>query len=574
MSQNINQAMDDVAKDTLQTFAEMIKGKLVGDTPFSNKALVTFFIESGELLLGVAATSDGNLITIAIQIEEKSGRVMTYSTVYDIAKDAYQQPQFVRMSPSTVGGLARFTDFLVDQTTAGTAGDWGSPKTIDMPAPPPAPTAFSFNGYAPDGVANINVGDTLQLEVSPSPSYPIRWQSSNVQKAEVDSNGVVTAVSAGSTNITAGPFRDGVAQYITLCVSLDEAVYRTLVEEYVEIRMGEVYTIPIAPSAPVEDPTGWSSDTPSVATVDAYGKITAVAMGTAIITGYGVTQYVTVLSVTGEEPPPFWNAEVLISGDGYGIVGNPDNITATAHVNEGVLPVGETLTWSSLDEAIATINPTTGALAFISNGFAQIKGTYSPSGKEISAGIHVYPALDSTHHFTNGAGDITPRYVGVVNHTLQTHIAPALGVGDSVVYLMPNTNYGDIDTSGVISPSGNTTAAVPVIAFITIGGVTKTVRSYLDIILSGHTWLLTESPVVMGNNTTKDIGTIDQYLPTDTDYNWSSSDAGVVTVTSAGSLNHSGRLASHAAGSATVFLNFIGGPLDELQVPVAVTVTP
>jgi uncharacterized protein YjdB/protocatechuate 3,4-dioxygenase beta subunit len=120
----------------------------------------------------------------------------------------------------------------------------------------------------------------------------------------------------------------------------------------------------------------WASDKPDIATVDASGLVTAVAAGTAKITattadgGFTATGIITV-----EVPPPPPVVRVT------GVTVAPDVATievgASAQLDAEVLPVdaaNQAVTWTSSDEAVATVSDT-GLVTAVAAGTATITVT-------------------------------------------------------------------------------------------------------------------------------------------------------------------------------------------------------
>lgn len=137
--------------------------------------------------------------------------------------------------------------------------------------------------------AEIEIGKTLQLNATVSPSTAtkkdISWSSSQSSVASVSSSGLVTAVSEGTTTITATA--DGKKGMCSITV-------KSMVVEIREIRLEktelvlfigeeEALIATIIPENATEISINWNSSDTSVATVD-NGKVRAIGKGTARIT--------------------------------------------------------------------------------------------------------------------------------------------------------------------------------------------------------------------------------------------------------------------------------------------------
>ncbi len=138
--------------------------------------------------------------------------------------------------------------------------------------------------------ASLTIGETLQLKASVSPSSAtkkdVTWSSSKSSVASVSASGLVTAVSEGTTTITASA--DGKKGECTVSVSKGYIAVTEVKLDKTELTLyegeEETLTATIIPSdATLRGEISWSSSNPDVATVDG-GIVTAVSMGNATIT--------------------------------------------------------------------------------------------------------------------------------------------------------------------------------------------------------------------------------------------------------------------------------------------------
>ncbi|MEO7083172.1 MAG: Ig-like domain-containing protein, partial [Gemmatimonadaceae bacterium] len=115
----------------------------------------------------------------------------------------------------------------------------------------------------------------------------ITWSSSATGVATVSASGVVTGVSAGSATITATS--EGQSGTATITVTVVPVASVTVTPSSATVRVGNSRSL----NATVKDTKGkvlsgitvvWTSSDASVATVDASGRVTGVAIGTATIT--------------------------------------------------------------------------------------------------------------------------------------------------------------------------------------------------------------------------------------------------------------------------------------------------
>ena len=133
----------------------------------------------------------------------------------------------------------------------------------------------------------MKVGETKALSATVTPSNAtdktVTWISSNTSVATVDSNGKVTAKSAGSATIsaTAGSFTANCSVTVVVPVV---SVSLNKTELTLEKGKNATLTATINPSNATDKTVTWKSSNTAIATVDQNGKVTAVEVGSAVIT--------------------------------------------------------------------------------------------------------------------------------------------------------------------------------------------------------------------------------------------------------------------------------------------------
>ena len=221
--------------------------------------------------------------------------------------------------------------------------------------------------------ANINKGDTMQLNVTAYPSDyqgEITWSSSDNSVVTVDKNGLVTAKYPGMAYIYAQA-ESGVTTQCTVTV---KAPAESITLNKSEITLQKGYTEKILtemlPTYSTDSIT-WSTSSSTYATVSADGTVTAKNIGQAIITATttsGQKAYCTVNIVA----PTVSVSSVEL---------NKDSLVMTtadiAQLNAKVLPDNATnknITWTSSNEDVAIVN-STGVVVAVSTGSAIITAT-------------------------------------------------------------------------------------------------------------------------------------------------------------------------------------------------------
>lgn len=139
--------------------------------------------------------------------------------------------------------------------------------------------------------ATPTVGDTVELTATVTPENAtdktVTWDSSDKTVATVE-NGKVTTLKMGTSKITAKAGDVEAVCEITVLEKGEEVVAVTGVELEASksIKIGEdaTLTAKISPENATNKAVTWKSDKEEIAKVDATGKVTAVAPGTATIT--------------------------------------------------------------------------------------------------------------------------------------------------------------------------------------------------------------------------------------------------------------------------------------------------
>ena len=171
----------------------------------------------------------------------------------------------------TTNGMALFT-------TRATAKCTVTVTDIAIPA-----TNIELDAFS----KTMTVGDKAKLTATVKPADTtdkVVWTSSKPTVATVDENGNITALAAGTTEITATA-----GSVSAVCKVTVEGVKVSKVElnkTSVSLKAGETeqLTATVTPDNATDKTVTWTSSKPTVVAVDENGKITAVAPGTATIT--------------------------------------------------------------------------------------------------------------------------------------------------------------------------------------------------------------------------------------------------------------------------------------------------
>lgn len=335
------------------------------------------------------------------------------------------------MALSLAGCGVKVTDMAIPETATIEKGEsvtlpinFGTDKA-------PAETPVLVTGDA----ATAESADVDEKLAAAAEKLTIEWTSSNEDVATVDENGVVTAVGAGETDITAAVQDADISSvtHVKVVILPTGVDAPDTLELYTNGESEKSLDAKIVPEDATEVKLAYVSSDEGVATVDENGLVTAVADGKCTITAYVIADApATAESATQE-------ADAVVTGDedatseaasddgvammpenladvdsAFGVV--PDGMKSETKVTvstkvekieldqtKGSLKVGgsvtikatvtpdeatdKTVTWSSSDEKVATVD-SNGKVTAVASGNAVITAT-SESNEDVKADYDV-----------------------------------------------------------------------------------------------------------------------------------------------------------------------------------------
>ncbi|MDR0426079.1 MAG: Ig-like domain-containing protein [Clostridiales bacterium] len=302
-------------------------------------------------------------------------------------------------------------DGLVTAVAAGTAtvtvttADGGKTASCTVTV-----SAVSVGGVSLDKQGmTLTIGNTERLTATVTPENAtdktVTWSTSDNRVATVSTDGLVTAVDAGTATITVTTADGGKTASCTVTVSAPvvavTGVTISLAAKSLEIGGTQPLTATVSPGNATDKTVTWSTSDGAVATVDADGLVTAMAAGTATITvttadgGKTASCTVTVSSVVSV-------AEITLSDSTAALkVGQTKQLTAT------VLPLNaadKTITWRSSDESVATVDQN-GLVTALKAGLVTITAASSDNAKSASCDFDITTdQADETDDDRTGCG--------------------------------------------------------------------------------------------------------------------------------------------------------------------------
>lgn len=281
----------------------------------------------------------------------------------------------------------------------------------------------------PETAATGESAETDEKVTKAAEKLTIEWTSSDESVATVDETGTVTAVAAGEADVTASVKDADIAAstHIKVVVTPTGVVAPESIDLVTNGENTKSLDAKLVPADATDVKLAYESSDESIATVDETGKVTAVANGECTITTYVTAKTedaeaselsaVAVEAADSEETDDSvatMPEDLAAMDSAFGVV--PEDlkaetkVTVTTNVEsvtldktEGVLTVGNTVTvtatvtpdtatnasvtWSSSDEAIATVD-SEGKITAVAPGTATITAT-SDSNPDASAAYAV-----------------------------------------------------------------------------------------------------------------------------------------------------------------------------------------
>ena len=298
----------------------------------------------------------------------------------------------------------------------------------------------------PETAATGESAETDEKLAKAASKLTVEWTSSDESVATVDETGTVTAVAAGEANVTASVKDADIAAstHIKVVVTPTGVAAPESIDLVTNGENTKDLDAKLVPADATDVKLAYESSDESVATVDETGKVTAVANGECTITTYVTAKTeaselsaVAVEAADSEETDDSvatMPEDLAAMDSAFGVV--PENlkaetkVTVTTNVEgitldktEGVLTVGNTVTvtatvtpdtatnasvtWSSSDEAIATVDsegkitavaPGTATITAVSDSNPDANATYAVT---VQAKKVVAPASTKTSSKSN-----------------------------------------------------------------------------------------------------------------------------------------------------------------------------
>lgn len=368
---------------------------------------------------------------------------------------------------------------------------------------------------------NASFNTTLMDDVE------IIWTSSNPSVASVNSNGVITALSAGEATITA---TTSTGLYASCDVRVTGAGQVHGVALGFNVTLNKREEITITPNIDVDEGVLYtisylSSDT-SVATVDNDGKITAVSAGTATIT----------CTVTDENGNAFDASIVVVvnnSADNFELSDDEVYISigSTKQLTGIITPdnvVNKEIVWESTNPSIATVDAN-GNIKGVMAGTAVIVATTKDGGLKdycivkvvgvealstatIDHEKGIITGLSSNMNSLDSFIEISDPSCSVSYSTLGTESIVYIERGEEIVDAYTIVIFGDVNGDGWYDGQDAVLVSCLANGMLTQDDVSEAVYMAAD---CNHDGVIDESDVALLNQAGMLLANVDQSKPTE-----------------------------------------------------------
>ena len=249
----------------------------------------------------------------------------------------------------------------------------------------------------------LNVGDVYSLEAIVSPSdaegYTLQWESSDEAVASVSDDGEVTAVSAGTADITVSSGEISATCVVTVKEPVVKVEKVIIEPSETDVRIGETVSLSVRvePENAEYETVNWTSSDEDIATVDAEGVVSGIAIGSAVIKAEISGQKAACnVSVTG----------IPVESVSLDVQQLELNIGETYTLQATVLPENATdkgIKWSSDDSEIATVDEN-GLVTAVSLGETVITVITDDGSKTASCMLTVSQKINGHEYVDLGLG--------------------------------------------------------------------------------------------------------------------------------------------------------------------------
>lgn len=384
---------------------------------------------------------------------------------------------------------------------------------------------------------SLLIGDDAKISAITSPEgLKVEWDTSNTMIASV-SNGSITANAPGKVDITATMVYNGKQYTDTCAVTVNEPSIQ-LTYKQINLSKNETITMLVDTLPDVQKIT-WSSEDPSICTIDSSGVITAKSIGNTMVTGtitYAGKTYSDSCNVIVGQP------KVSLSDSSLSLyVSDTHSIVASVIAVDGSNISNETrsdITWSSSDTKVATVD-NNGAVKAVSTGTATITATYRFCGIDYTATCKV--SVDGKPSISLNKL-LLSLYIGDTSVLTET-VTPS---NAAVTWSSSDTSVATVNSYGKVTAISSGYATIT--ASFRYNGVEYHTDCYVSVTKPTISLSSSRGSIYQGDSISISATT----EPGGYSVSWSSSNSNVASVSG-------GKITGKSAGSATITARFTYG---------------
>jgi uncharacterized protein YjdB len=351
-------------------------------------------------------------------------------------------------SMGRVAGMAVAAAVAAVLTACGGGGGDGTTAPVVQPVATVSVTLASAQVAA--GGATTASAELRNASGAVLTGRTIAWTSSNSAVASIDGAGNVTAISAGTTLISASSEGKSASATLTVIPAPVATVTVTLAQSTVPVGSATQATVTLRDTRGLvvtDRNVVWSSSNQAVATVNASGGVTTVAPGTVEIVATSEGQAGTAALIV--VPPPVATVTVALSLTTVN-VGGTSLATAVLRDAQGAALAGRTVTWTSSAPSVAQVSAS-GAITTFAPGTAIITATSEGQAGAATLTVQQIPVASVT---ISGPGTVVPGGQVTLSATLRDGNGAILN-NRAIVWNSSNVNVA------IVSVSGNVTGIAP-----------------------------------------------------------------------------------------------------------------